>query len=252
MKMARIYSNKGEKPVIDQTKVLAFFEARAEKAKKHDVNYKQAVIYQDKKPDLAEARDQAEKTLLLPKFALTGEESFLDIGCGTGRWLHALCEQVAYYHGIDASNGLVEIAKQQFNQPHIRLTCLNAENVSLDSLSETQPFDRVLNVGVMMYLNEPELQKYLSAIPSLLAEQGLFIVREPIALEKRLTLDLHYSEDMEQSYSAIYRTENELLELMSEAFNNKLQLIESDFVFKEVELNNRSETKMKYFVFKAY
>lgn len=46
MKMARIYSNKGEKPVIDQTKVLAFFEARAEKAKKHDVNYKQAGSFQ--------------------------------------------------------------------------------------------------------------------------------------------------------------------------------------------------------------
>lgn len=252
MKMARIYSNKGEKPVIDQTKVLAFFEARAEKAKKHDVNYKQAVIYQDKKPDLAEARDQAEKTLLLPKFALTGKERFLDIGCGTGRWLHVLCEQIAYYHGIDASNGLIEIAKQQFNQPHIRLTCLNAENASLDTLSENQSFDRILNVGVMMYLNEPELQKYLSAIPALLAENGLFIVREPIALQKRLTLDLHYSEDMEQSYSAIYRTEKELLELMSEAFDNKLQLIESDFVFKEAELNHRIETKMKYFVFKFY
>lgn len=250
--MARIYSTHGEKPAIDQAEVLAFFEARAEKAKKHDVNYKQAVIYQDKKPDLAEARDQAEKTLLLPKFALTGKEHFLDIGCGAGRWLHALCEQVAYYHGIDASSGLVEIAKQQFNQPHIRLTCLNAENISLDTLSESRSFDRILNVGVMMYLNEPELQKYLSAIPCLLAENGLFIVREPIALEKRLTLDLHYSEDMEQSYSAIYRTENELLELMDEAFANKLQLIESDFVFKEVELNNRSETKMKYFVFKLY
>lgn len=251
MKMARIYSNNGEKPVIDQTKVLAFFEVRAEKAKKHDVNYKQAVIYQDKKPELAEARDQAEQTLLLPKFALTSKERFLDIGCGTGRWLHALHEQVAYYHGIDASNGLIEIAKQQFNQAHIRLTCLNAENISLDTLSESQTFDRILNVGVMMYLNEPELQKYLSAIPSLLAENGLFIVREPIALEKRLTLDLHYSEDMEQSYSAIYRTENELLELMNEAFDNKLQLIDSDFVFKEVELNHRAETKMKYFVFKA-
>ncbi|MNN99094.1 hypothetical protein D3C81_2186550 [compost metagenome] len=56
---------------------------------------------------------------------------------------------------------------------------------------------------------------------------------------------------MEQSYSAIYRTENELLELMNEAFDNKLQLIDSDFVFKEVELNHRAETKMKYFVFKA-
>ncbi|WP_168418460.1 class I SAM-dependent methyltransferase [Acinetobacter towneri] len=188
--------------------------------------------------------------MLLPKFALTGKERFLDIGCGTGRWLHVLCEQVAYYHGIDASNGLIEIAKQQFDQPHIHLNCLNAENISLDVLSESQPFDRILNVGVMMYLNEPELQKYLSSIPTLLAEQGLFIVREPIALEKRLTLDLHYSEDMEQSYSAIYRTENELFELMNDAFDNKLKLIESDFVFKEAKLNHRAETKMKYFVFK--
>lgn len=247
--MARIYSDNGEKHTIDQEEVLAFFEARAKKAQQHDVSYKQAVIYQDKNPDLAEARDQAEKALLLPKFSLTGKERFLDIGCGTGRWLHALHEQVVYYHGIDASNGLVEIAKQQFNQSHIRFSCLNAENLSLDALFEKQPFNRILNVGVMMYLNEPELLKYLSAIPDLLTKNGLFIVREPIALGKRLTLDLHFSEDMEQDYSAIYRTKGELLELIDVASKGKLRLIESDFVFNQDLLNHREETKMRYFLY---
>lgn len=248
--MVRVYSEKGEKTTIDQDKVLEFFQLRAQKSA--TVGYKQAVIYQDKNPKLAQERDKAEKALLLPKIQLTGKERLLDVGCGTGRWAEIVNDRVVTYHGVDASIGLLEIAQEKFSQNNSTFSCIKAEELSFDTLDTSLPFHRILSLGVMIYLNEPELQKYLSAIPSLLAENGLFIAREPIALEKRLTLDLHYSEDMEQSYSAIYRTENELLELMSEAFDNKLKLIESDFVFKEAKLNHRSETKMKYFVFKAY
>lgn len=247
--MARIYSGKGEQTAIDQDKVLEFFQLRAKKSA--TLGYKQAVIYQDKNPELAQERDQAEKTLLLPKIQLTGKERLLDVGCGTGRWAEIINDRVTAYHGVDASIGLLEIAQEKFSQENSIFSCIKAEHLNFDTLNVSLPFHRILSFGVMIYLNEPELRKYLSTIPILLSEEGLFIVREPIALEKRLTLDLHYSEDMEQSYSAIYRTEDELLELMNEAFNRKLQLIESDFVFKEAELNHRSETKMKYFLFKG-
>lgn len=250
--MTRIYSEKGEKPLINQNKVLEFFEERAEKAKANNVSYKQAVIYQDKNLKLAEERDKVEKELLIPKLALLGGERFLDVGCGTGRWVDVLQNKVAYYHGIDASNGLVKIAIEQFGRPNIKFTCLKAEDINLKALSENIRFDRIFNVGIMMYLNEPQLQQYLENIPALLFPNGIFIVREPIALEKRLTLDSYYSEDMEQAYSAIYRTEIELMDLMMESFDGKLNLVESNFVFNEKKLNHRAETKMKYFIFKSF
>ena len=91
--MSRIYTNKCEKtPSINQKEVLDFFEERAKKA--NTIGYKQAVIYQDKNPNLAEKRDKAEKELLLPKFKLSGRERVLDIGCGTGRWAEILKDKL--------------------------------------------------------------------------------------------------------------------------------------------------------------
>ncbi len=248
--MSRIYTNKCEKkPSINQKEVLDFFEERAKKA--NTIGYKQAVIYQDKNPNLAEKRDKAEKELLLPKFKLSGRERVLDIGCGTGRWAEILKDKVNYYCGVDASKGLIEIAKKKFAQSNTKFNYLKAEDISLENINEQQLFDRIINIGVIMYLNEPQLKQYLLAIPKLISKDGLFIIREPIAIEKRLTLDMHYSNDMEQSYSAIYRTEEELLELIENSlYKLGMNLIESDYVFKNSNLNNRAETKMKYFIFK--
>lgn len=248
--MSRIYTNKDEKkPSIKQKEVLNFFEQRAKKA--NILGYKQAVIYQDKNPKLAEERDKIEKEILLPKFELSGEERILDIGCGTGRWAEVLKDKVAYYHGVDACKGLIEIAINNFSQANTKFTCLKAENISLENIDDKKLFNRIINIGIMMYLNEPQLKQYLMAIPELISKDGIFVIREPIAVEKRLTLDMHYSDDMEQSYSAIYRTEEELFEIIKDTlYKADMELIESNDVFKNPNLNNRIETKMKYFIFK--
>ncbi len=249
--MSRIYTNKDEekKPSIKLEEVMRFFEQRAKKA--NILGYKQAVIYQDKNPKLAEERDKAEKELLIPKFKLLGKERILDIGCGTGRWAEVLKDKVAYYHGVDASQGLIEIAINNFNQSNTKFSCLKAEDISLKSINEKELFDRVINIGVLMYLNEPQLKQYLMVIPKLISKNGIFIVREPVAIEKRLTLDMHYSDDMEQSYSAIYRTEEELFKIIEDTlYRAGMKLVESDNIFRNLNLNNRVETKQKYYIFK--
>jgi hypothetical protein len=59
-------SSKGSSnaPRIDRNSIEKFFKERAVKAA--HLGHVQAVIYQDKNPDLAKLRDQAEKGKLLP------------------------------------------------------------------------------------------------------------------------------------------------------------------------------------------
>lgn len=250
--MARVFSKIEDKikPDINQDEVLSFFEERARKAK--TLGYKQAVIYQDKNPELAEQRDLIEKKILLPKLSLSGNERLLDIGCGTGRWTETLYNKVKYYHGIDSSLGLLNIAKSRFEEKNLKFTCIKSSEISMEVLNESEKFDRVCCIGVLMYLNDLEIEKTFENIANITKRNGIFILREPVAVENRLTIKDHFSEDMEQVYNAIYRTQNELLE-KAQAFlyTKEFRLIEVDDLFQN-NLNNRVETKQKYFIFKKF
>lgn len=248
--MARVFSKDDDKikPNINQDEVLNFFEQRAKKAK--TLGYKQAVIYQDKNPKLAEQRDLIEKETLLPKLNLLGNERLLDIGCGTGRWTEVLYDKAKYYHGIDPSYGLLDIAKSRFKKENLKFTCIKSSEISMKNLKESEKFDRVCCIGVLMYLNDIEVEKTFENIANIIKEDGIFILREPVAIENRLTIKNHFSDDMEQVYNAIYRTQKELLEKAEEFLYPKgFILTETDDLFQN-NLNNRVETKQKYFVFK--
>jgi SAM-dependent methyltransferase len=246
----RIFSFPGEKkPAINSAAVLGFFEERAEKAK--SLGPTRAVIYQDKSPDLAERRDAEEKTLIYPKIQVSKEDKVLDAGCGTGRWAEIIIPNCAWYQGIDISPGLIQIARERFGSfLNAQFSVCSIESVSLEAIGARGPFSRILSFGVYIYLNDGAVLEALKRIVMVAAQSARIVIREPIALENRLTLRDHYSEDMNQHYSAIYRTEGEMLDM----FDAKLgpagfALIDAGDVYKQAELNNRRETKQRWYLY---
>lgn len=248
--MSRIYSSpcEAQEIRINKESVTDFFNKRAEKIS--TLGAMQAVIYQDKHPDLARNRDLAEKKTLLPLLRLDGKQRVLDIGCGTGRWAGDLLPLSTWYHGIDTCEGLVFHAQQKFSAMcHARFSTIDADCFSLEALGEAQPFDRVLCAGVLMYLNDDEVQHSLECMASVLAPRGLILLREPFGIEKRLTVHEHYSNDMEQNYNAIYRTRPELEALFHKVMPEpKYRIIASGDVYHESELNNRRDTKQQWLI----
>jgi len=73
--------------------------------------------------------------------------------------------------------------------------------------------------------------------------------REPLGLGRRLTISEHYSEEMEQDYSAIYRTREELEALISgEMPVPAFHLVDCGYVYDDPGLNNRSDTRQQWFL----
>jgi len=239
----------GTKHDIDQDAVLSFFEQRAKKSEQ--LGPVRAVIYQDKHPDLAETRDRTEKALLLPKLNLRGDERVLDAGCGTGRWAEVLIPRCAEYVGADVAPGLIAIARQQHgHHPNARFTVCPVDELTLARVgSDAKPFGRIACFGVFIYLNDDVAERAMTALLSCAAPQCRVVLREPMGVESRLTIKEHFSEDMEQTYNAIYRTEAELMAMLQATFlADGFHVVESGDVYGDAALNNRAETKQRYLV----
>lgn len=246
----RIKTSPGDQdvPQIDPAAVETFFCKRAEKAK--TIGALRAVIYQDKHPDLAERRDAAEKALLLPKLQLKSNSRVLDIGCGTGRWTGVLSPKVVLYHGTDFAAGLIELARAEYGKStNVRYTVIPSESISLQTLGETHGFDRIVVLGLLIYLNEESVFETLRRILSVATAECRLLIREPVAIGERLTIKDHFSEDMELQYSAIYRTEQELLDMIRETLGQAdFNLIDSGYVYAEPHMNNRADTIQKWYL----
>lgn len=245
--MSRIsgVTEQGDLPRIDRASVQAFFKARASKAS--ELGHVQAVIYQDKHPELAARRDAAEKAKLLPLLKLSGTESILDVGCGTGRWADVVVDKCRLYVGSDFSEELIEIAASRFpSTPAIQFVCTPCEKIS--QALPGRHFNIILSMGLFIYLNDEELIQTLRAYAALSADSCQILLREPIATRQRLTIHQHYSEDMDQIYNAIYRTERELLDtVQAEIFPKGFKLSACGEVY-ETALNNRADTMQKWYL----
>lgn len=246
--MSRIFTKPGhKKPKIKKESVESFFLARAEKIKK--VGPLSAVIYQDKNPELAIKRDIAEKKKLLPLLNLDGSQRVLDIGCGTGRWTAELSKNCSYYHGIDFSPELISYAKRTYQEKQsLKFSVASAENYTLESLGEKSGFNRLFCAGILIYMNDKDVEKAFINMANSSLENSIILLREPVGIKHRLTINEHYSDELDQNYNAIYRTTNELISKMSSTlFKKGFTLVRYGNVY-ESGLNNRKETIQKWFL----
>ena len=247
--MARIFGRPGgNTPRIDKDKIGEFFLRRAQKS--NIVGPLSTVIYQDHDPDMAIRRDQAEKNCLLKKLDLAPDMRVIDLGCGNGRWTGTILNAGCSYVGTDQSSELVSLARRAFpSDTSARFVTCPIEQTNLAALGESRSFDRVLCFGVLIYLNDEDVIKVANILPKLASVSSKILLREPVGISDRLTLQNHHSTEMDQTYNAVYRTEDELLGIFLP------RLISAGFSFSgsgdiyQGELNNRAETKQRWMVF---
>lgn len=247
--MTRIFSSPGDEdlPRIEKDDVARFFRARAQKIPV--VGSVRAVIYQDKHPDLAEKRDAAEKAIMLPLLQLDGTQRLLDVGCGTGRWTAPLIDGCEHYHGLDFSAELIEYARSAHPETgDLRFSVAPAEDYSLSTLGESLPFDRILCCGVMIYLNDEDVLGAFRCMVEAASPKARIVLREPIGIKSRLTIKAHFSEELEQTYNAIYRTRDELEKLMAESLLAAGFVLVSHGYVYDAKLSNRKETTQHWFL----
>ncbi len=226
-----------------------FFNNRV--SKYDDDNPYSVTMYQDKHPDLVSARNKAEMEKLLPKLKLNNYSKVLDIACGIGRWSDAIQCDIQEYCGIDFCDGLISLAIDRNKNLRNRFFYVSSMQDIEKTLIENNKgkYNCLILVGSLMYLNDEDVKKLFEAINRISYNNSLICIREPIGIEERLTLKEQFSEELEDSYNAIYRTRDELYYLFKDALlDNGFEVKEENFLFDSKELNNRKETSQYYFI----
>lgn len=234
---------------ISYQNTLKFFEKRAEK---FNVNNPYSVtMYQDNHPELVESRNRRETEKLLPLLKLDGNSTVLDVACGIGRWSDAILTEIKEYCGIDFSAELIQIAKERSKLSNRNFYIGRTNELEKVLLNNGKSkYNRILMVGILMYLNDTDVINTLMQVERCCEEKTLICIREPIGLGERLTLKEFFSEELADHYNAIYRTREELVQIFEQCLLNKgFALKQEGFLFSEDALNNRKETSQYYFIF---
>lgn len=240
---SRVY---GQNVSIDPSAVAAFFSGRARRATSAEPLT--SVLYQDGNPELARARDQHEKQLIVPELALSEQDSVLDVGCGIGRWAQPVLDAGAHYCGTDFSDELLHVARTRITHPNARFVTCPIQSLNVETLDQPGGFSRVIVAGVLIYLNDTDLLRALTAVAASAASRCLIYLREPVATGDRLTLDQHWSSDLDQSYSAVYRSEPELLSAFGRTLLATGFTLRTAADLYPADLNNRADTKQRYYL----
>lgn len=233
---------------IDYHETKRFFEKRADKFSAD--NPYSVTMYQDHNKELVRERNRKETEKLLPLMKLRADSRVLDVACGIGRWADAMPDYIEEYCGVDFSGELIEIARQRNGRDNFHFYEGAADKIEQTvAKTRSEVYDRILMVGILMYLNDRELTDTLAQIERISQRHTIICIREPIGISKRLTLKNYFSEELEDNYNAIYRTRQELRKLIDGAFLQKGFIVSQEgFLFDEDALNNRKETAQYFYI----
>ncbi|MGN0620282.1 MAG: radical SAM protein [Porcipelethomonas sp.] len=248
-KQSRRVKNRIEK--IDYSHTQDFFRNRAEKFKEE--NPYSVTMYQDDNPVLVKERNKYETEKFLSLLKPDENSKILDIACGIGRWSDAIKTEINEYCGVDFSEDLIKIARKR-NENLCNRFFYTGSATELKSIIEKNGrglYSHVLMIGILMYLNEDDVEEALRQVGELCQENAVICIREPVGLENRLTLKNFYSDELDDFYNAIYRTKDEILTLLQNTLlKNGFRIAEQDFLFDDDRFNNRKETAQYYFILK--
>ena len=113
---------------------------------------------------------------------LSGNETVLEIGVGTGRLAIKICEKCCQFYGIDISPKTIETAKSNLSaDSNIHLICE-------DYLSWETSLDFDVIYSSLTFLHIKDKQQAIDKTYSLLAEKGKFV----LSIEKNQNNEIDY------------------------------------------------------------
>lgn len=192
----------------------------------------------------AERRWVAEKRNVfgfLEKVALP-DHNILEPGCGTGRWSRELARLVKHVTAFDPCERFIEKARDLSVSADPPIHNIDYRVDEITTFQTERRFQGIFSSGLLLYLSDEEVIRLWEMVSMLLMAGGWLLMKESIAIERRLELHGYYSEVLNEEYYSIYRTQEELLAGLDIAFD----LVDQRVILSPTE--QKPETCQKVFL----
>lgn len=244
----RIY---GREQIIDPEEVKQLYAKRADKSDRVHVDAP-VVLSSDVDIKNIELWTDWELKKWFPMLGLNKESVVFELGFGSGRMTKYILPVVKRYVGVDYVKEFVDIIQKRgdidgkekalfFNEDFEEFL----EKVHIRELPRFTHF--FLSGGVFMYMNDRVVRKCIEKMENMLDEKSIIYISEPVALIERLTLHSFYSKQIDDKYSAIYRTEDEYKDLFSPLLEKGYVWKTSELFFEE-DIKKQKETQQWMFI----
>ena len=242
----RVY---GEKMSIHTECVRDFYNKRASLAEERGWG---AISLGDEDTTIAARVYDYDRDVLFPKLKINSNNRVLELGCGMGRWAKIVLPHCGAYCGVDFSEEMLKVAEKvcgDYAKKSAFFHLSASEAAGKEPAFYGGAFDCVILSGVCIYINDEELKDIFERLPALALPHCTICVKETAAMVERLTLDGFYSEALQSTYDAIYRTTDEYSALFQPLLAAGFTISEQYFLPEEVG-RKRTETNGWCTIFK--
>ena len=174
----------------------------------------------------------------------TTYSSCLEIGAGSCQWTSILSKISKKVLATDTCKGMLDLGIEYTNNKIPR----NKIDFFYGDICEKKhplnsPYDLVFISGLILYLSQNQFSKLTKFISLNTKTCSTLVLREPVGINKEYVLDNVYSPELKTNYSAIYRTEKNIID--SFKLNNFLEQKNEWLHPDNSKFNKWKETRLK-------
>ncbi|MBA3817556.1 MAG: class I SAM-dependent methyltransferase [Deltaproteobacteria bacterium] len=128
----------------------------------------------------------------------------LDLGGGYGHWAFKLAPRVGSVHVVDYCEPLVDRGRTRAGE--LGIGTVTFSHGPAQDYASAEPFDLVFISGLLLYLNDGELQELLDRVRGYTRDGGVVVLRDGTGVPAHYEITKRWSEALQANYAAIYRT----------------------------------------------
>jgi len=235
-------------PRINDERVKEFWDRRSKESgnKKESTNLGLSSLEEE---SLKELKLQIEHDKIFSYVELKKNMTVLDLGSGTGEWAFEFAPLVNKVVAVDYSSEMMQQAKMRGREEKIKnVTFYEVPVQDFANTGNKFTYDFIFISGLLIYLNDEDLEKLLENTKSYSKPGTILILRDGTGILGRYCLNNKYSEELNAHYSAIYRTREEYIRAFEKA--GFLHVKDEHMFPEDSKLNKFPETVLHLYKFK--
>ena len=177
---------------------------------------------------------------------ISKKSKILDLGSGTGQWSFRFSKLVNEITAVEYSEGMYDIAVKESKLrdiSNIKFVCQSAQK-----FLSSQKYRLIWISGLLIYMTDSECESLLSNCQIMTDQKSVILLRDATGVLNRHEIRNKYSEDLDDYYSATYRTATGYRNIFKKF---GFSLIRDEDMFPENSpLNKWKETRLRLYKFK--